>query len=174
MSKSSLLNRHTRESTNKEKDMGTQSISQISQLSAREERSMSSNTQTASISTPKLWTARIISVLVVLFLLFDLIVKLLRLPVAVQANVQLGYPESAVLVIGIIELVCLTAYLIPRTSVFGAILLTGYLGGAIASQMRAGNPLFSHTLFPIYVALLIWAPLFLRDERVRALIPVRK
>jgi len=135
---------------------------------------MSSTAQTVAISTGKLWTARIITALVVLFLLFDLIVKLLRLPVAIQATVQLGYPESAVLVIGIIELLCLITYLIPRTSVFGAILLTGYLGGAIASQWRAGNPLFSHTLFPIYIALLIWAPLFLRDERVRALIPVRK
>ena len=135
---------------------------------------MSSTAQTVPISTGKLWIARIITALVVLFLLFDLIVKLLRLPVAIQATVQLGYPESAVLVIGIIELLCLITYLIPRTSVFGAILLTGYLGGAIASQFRAGNPLFSHTLFPIYIALLIWAPLFLRDERVRALIPVRK
>ena len=152
--------------------MATQSISRIAQFSMHEERSMSSSTQT--ISAPKLWSARIITGLVLLFLLFDLIVKLLRLPVAVQANVQLGYPESAVLVIGIIELVCLVTYLIPRTSVFGAILLTGYLGGAIASQLRAGNPLFSHTLFPIYVAVLVWAPLFLRDERVRALIPLRK
>jgi len=154
--------------------MATQSISRIAQFSMHEERSMSSIAQTASISRGKLWSARIITALVVLFLLFDLIVKLLRLPVAVQANVQLGYPESTVLVIGVIELLCLVTYLIPRTSVFGAILLTGYLGGAIASQLRAGNPLFSHTLFPIYVALLIWAPLFLRDERVRALIPVRK
>ena len=152
--------------------MATQSISRIAQFSMQEERSMTSSPQT--ISAPKLWSARIITALVVLFLLFDLIVKLLRLPVAVQANVQLGYPESTVLVIGVIELLCLVTYLIPRTSVFGAILLTGYLGGAIASQLRAGNPLFSHTLFPIYVALLIWAPLFLRDERVRALIPVRK
>jgi len=152
--------------------MATQAFS--NQFSTHEERSMSSIAQTASISRGKLWSARMITALVVLFLLFDLIVKLLRLPVAVQANVQLGYPESTVLVIGIIELICLITYLIPRTSVFGAILLTGYLGGAIASQLRAGNPLFSHTLFPIYVALLIWAPLFLRDERVRALIPVRK
>jgi len=152
--------------------MATQAFS--NQFSTHEERSMSSIAQTASISRGKLWSARIITALVVLFLLFDLIVKLLRLPVAVQANVQLGYPESTVLVIGVIELLCLVTYLIPRTSVFGAILLTGYLGGAIASQLRAGNPLFSHTLFPIYVALLIWAPLFLRDERVRALIPVRK
>src|SRR5262249_51074575 len=163
MSKSSFLTRHTRERTNKEKDMATQSLSH--QFSITEERIVTSTAQT--ISTPRLWTARIINALVVLFLLFDLIVKLLRLPVAVQGNVQLGYPESAVFVIGIIELVCLVTYLIPRTSVFGAILLTGYLGGAIASQLRAGNPLFSHTLFPIYVALLIWAPLFLRDERVR-------
>ena len=149
--------------------MATQAPSH--QFSADEERTMSS---TQTISTGKLWTARIITALVVLFLLFDLIVKLLRLPVAIQANVQLGYPESAVLVIGIIELVCLVTYLIPRTSVFGAILLTGYLGGAIASQFRAGNPLFSHTLFPIYIALLIWAPLYLRDEGVRGHIPVRK
>jgi DoxX-like family len=152
--------------------MATHALSH--QFSRHQEGSMSSTAQTASLSRSKLWSARIINALVVLFLLFDLIVKLLRLPVAVQANIQLGYPESTVLVIGIIELLCLVTYLIPRTSVFGAILLTGYLGGAIASQLRAGNPLFSHTLFPIYVALLVWAPLFLRDERVRTLIPVRK
>ena len=111
--------------------------------------------------------------LAVLFLAFDSVIKVLQTSVAVDATVKLGYPASAVALIGAIEIVCLIAYVIPRTSVFGAILLTGHLGGAIASQLRAGNPLFSHVLFPIYVALLLWAPLYLRDPRVRALIPLR-
>jgi hypothetical protein len=110
-----------------------------------------------------------LSGLAVLFLVFDTAVKLLKLAPAMEANAQLGYPASAVALIGVIELVCLATYLVPRTAVAGALLLTGYLGGAIASQLRAGNPLFSHTLFPLYVAALIWGGLLLRDRRVRAL-----
>jgi hypothetical protein len=86
---------------------------------------------------------------------------------------ELGYPESAVFWLGIVELLCLAVYLVPRTAVSGAALWTGYLGGAVASQVRVGNPLFSHTLFPVYVAALLWAGLWLRDERLRALLPVR-
>ena len=86
---------------------------------------------------------------------------------------QLGYPMHLAPIIGIIELVCLAVYVIPRTSVLGAILFTGYLGGAIATHVRVGNPLFTHVLFPIYVAALLWGGLFLRDDRLRALIPLR-
>jgi hypothetical protein len=116
------------------------------------------------------WAGRIISGLAVLFLTFDCTIKVLQLAPAMSGTSQLGYPTSAVLGIGIVELICLAVYLIPRTSVLGAILLTGYLGGAIATHVRVGSPLATHVLFPIYVAALIWGGLFLRDLRVRALV----
>jgi hypothetical protein len=112
--------------------------------------------------------------LVALFLLVDGVVKVLKLPVAVEGTTQLGYPEHVVVGIGTIELLCLIVYLIPRTSIFGAVLLTGYLGGAIATHVRVGSPLWSHVLFPIYVAALIWGGLCLRFSRLRALIPVQR
>ena len=116
------------------------------------------------------WTGRILSSLVVLFLTFDIAIKLLRLPVAVEGTQQLGYPASTVLPIGLIGLACLILYLVPRTAVLGAILWTGYLGGAIATHVRLGNPLFSHVLFPVYVAALLWGGLWLRDPRARAIL----
>jgi hypothetical protein len=118
-----------------------------------------------------LWTGRVLTGVAVLFLVFDAIVKLLALPQAIEGTAQLGYPASVVQAIGVIELVCLVAYLVPRTAIIGAVLWTGYLGGAIASHVRLGNPLFTHTLFPIYIAALLWAGLWLRDRRVRALLP---
>lgn len=87
---------------------------------------------------------------------------------------QLGYPPDRVLWIGIIELVCVVLYLVPRTAVLGALLLTGYLGGAIATHVRVGSPLLSHTLFPIYVALMLWGGLYLREPRLRELVPFRR
>jgi len=116
---------------------------------------------------------RIISALAVLFLAFDGIIKVLKLAPAVEATTQLGYPAGLVITIGVLELTCLAVYVIPRTSVLGAILLTGYLGGAIATQVRAGTPLFS-IVFPIIIGALIWGDLFLRDERLRTVIPLRK
>jgi hypothetical protein len=92
----------------------------------------------------------------------------------VEGTAALGYPDSAVRVIGAILLACLMLYLIPRTAVLGGILLTGYLGGAVASNLRMGNPLFRYTLFPIYVGVLIWGSLLLREERLRAVVPVRQ
>jgi hypothetical protein len=121
-----------------------------------------------------MWGGRIMSGLVALFLLFDGAVKVLKLPIAVEGTTQLGYPEYVVVGIGVVELVCLLFYLIPQTSIFGAILLTGYLGGAIATHVRVGSPLWSHVLFPIYVAALVWGGLFLRSRRLRALIPVQR
>jgi hypothetical protein len=109
-----------------------------------------------------------------LFLTFDTVIKVLRLAPAVEGTVALGYPPSTVLPIGLIELACLTLYLVPRTSVVGAVLLTGYLGGAIATHLRVGSPLGSHTLFPIYVAILIWGGLYPREPRLRELMPVRR
>ena len=125
-------------------------------------------------SKKMLWAGRIISSLVVLFLLFDSAIKLMKLPPAVEGTILLGYPENLVFGIGIVELVCILVYVIPRTSVLGAILLTGYLGSAIATNLRVGNPLFTHVLFPIYVGVLVWGGLFLREERLRALIPLRR
>lgn len=119
------------------------------------------------------WAGVAASGLAVAFLIFDSVIKVLKLGPAVDATVQLGYPASAVVIIGLIELACLIAYLVPRSALAGAVLLTGYLGGAIASQLRAGNPLASHTLFPLYVAALVWGGLYLRDRRVRGLFAPR-
>jgi hypothetical protein len=126
------------------------------------------------VSPGRLWASRIVRALTILFLLVDAIVKVLGLAPAVEGTVRLGYPESTVLGIGIIELVCLVAYVIPRTSILGAILLTGYLGGAVATHVRIGSPLLSHTFFPIYFGVLIWLALFLRDDRLRTLLPLRR
>ncbi|MBL9100674.1 MAG: DoxX family protein [Myxococcales bacterium] len=108
-----------------------------------------------------------------LFLAFDAAMKLARVPMAVEGTTQLGYPAEVVLPIGVIQLVCLIIYVVPRTAPLGAILWTGYLGGAIATHVRVGNPLASHTLFPIYVAALLWGGLWLRDRRVRGLLAAR-
>ena len=136
---------------------------------------MQTGTQSAPASRKTLWTGRILSGLVVLFLLVDAGFKLIKpLPApAVQAFAQLGYPIGLAAGIGILLLSCVALYLIPRTSVLGAILLTGYLGGAVASHVRVGDPWFSHALFPVYIGLLIWGGLYLRDQRLRALIPLR-
>ena len=111
---------------------------------------------------------------VALFLAFDTGLKVLRLAPAVEGTTVLGYPAETVMWIGVIELVCLILYLVPRTAVLGALLMTGYLGGAIATHVRIFSPLLTHTLFPIYVALLLWGGLYLREERLRALVPLRR
>jgi len=116
----------------------------------------------------------VLTTLVALFLTFDTVLKVLQLAPAVKATSELGYPAGTVMPIGIIELVCLALYLIPQTSVLGATLLTGYLGGAIATHVRAGSPLLSHTLFPIYVGVMLWAGLYLREPRLADLLPLRR
>jgi hypothetical protein len=133
------------------------------------------NAPVVKTSDKTLWTGRILSGLVVLFLLVDAGFKLIKpLPApAVQAFAQLGYRVELAAGIGILLLSCVALYLIPRMSVLGAILLTGYLGGAVASHVRVGDPWFSHALFPVYIGLLIWGGLYLRDQRLRALIPLR-
>lgn len=118
----------------------------------------------------RLWAGRIISGIVVLFLIFDGVTKLMTVDPVVEGMRQLGYPVTLAPVIGAILLLCVILYVIPRTAPLGAILLTGYLGGAVASQLRIGMPLVGYTLFPIYVAVLMWGGLYLRDARVRALI----
>jgi hypothetical protein len=124
-------------------------------------------------SNNELWGGWILSGLAVLFLIVDAGLKVLTLPAAVKGTADLGYPESVVFTIGFIQVVCLIVYLIPRSSVLGAVLWTGYLGGAVATHVRVESPLLTHTLFPIYVAALLWAGLWLRDRRVRALLPFR-
>jgi hypothetical protein len=114
------------------------------------------------------------SALPALFLFVDGIWKLVKPAPVVEGTVQLGYPESVLLGLGLVLITCTVLYVIPRTAVLGAILLTGYLGGAIATHVRVASPLFSHMLFPVYVAVLIWGGLYLRDERLRALIPLRR
>jgi DoxX-like family len=121
-------------------------------------------------SPAALWTGRILTGIALLFLTFDAVIKLVGAKEAVDGTVQLGWQPHHLPIIGTIALVLLVLYAIPRTAPLGAILWTGYLGGAIATQLRVDNPLFSHVLFPIYVAAIIWGGLYLRDERVRALI----
>lgn len=124
----------------------------------------------STASSRAVWTGRILSALSVVFLTFDTIIKVLTLPVAVEATKQLGFTETAVFAVGLIEAVCLVLYLVPRTASLGAVLWTGYFGGAIATHIRAGSPLFTHTLFPIYIAALLWVGLWLRDGRLRRIV----
>ena len=140
----------------------------------REDRMVQSSDQTTPVSKKQIWTGRTLSALAILFLLFDSVIKVVQAAPAVEGTKALGYEKSAVFGIGIVELACLLLYAIPQTSVLGAILLTGYLGGAIASHARIDSPLFTHTLFPIYVAVLIWGGLLLREERLRKLVPLRR
>ena len=123
-----------------------------------------------SATTAEVWTGRVLSGIAVLFLLMDAMMKVMRIPAAVKGTTEIGYAASVLLPLGIIQLICLAVYLIPRTRVLGAILWTGYLGGAVATHVRIGNPLFSHILFPIYVATLLWGGLYLRDLRLRAVL----
>jgi hypothetical protein len=138
-----------------------------------EETFMPSDTQAAPVSKKRLWAGRILSGLPALFLLADSAAKFVKPAPVVEETIRLGYPESVIVSLGIVLLACTILYLIPRTSVLGAILLTGYLGGVVATQVRVGNPLFSHVLFPIYLGVLIWGGLYLREGRLRALVPLR-
>lgn len=117
---------------------------------------------------------RVLTGLAAAFLAMDTVMKLLVLAPAVQGTTELGYPESTVFWIGAIQLVCLVLYLVPATSVLGVVLLTAYLGGAVATHVRVGSPLASHTLFPVYVGLMVWGGLYLRDPRLRHLLPFRR
>lgn len=125
---------------------------------------------TASV---KNWVGRSCSALVVAFLLFDSTIKLVEIQPVIDSFAKLGYADSVARGIGVLELACTLLYLVPRTSVFGAILLTGLLGGAIASHLRVGDPWMTHILFSIYVAIPMWGGLYLRDDRLARLIPVR-
>jgi hypothetical protein len=130
---------------------------------------MASHRPSFRVSTGMLRGGRSISALAILFLTFDGVMKLMQMAPAVEATVHLGYSGSLVFGLGLLELACLTVYAIPQTSVLGAILMTGYLGGAVATHVRIGGEPFS-LLFPVLIGLLIWGGLFLRDDRLRALI----
>ncbi len=114
-----------------------------------------------------------LSALPVLFLLFDSVIKVIEIAPVTQSFTQLGYPISLARGLGVLELACIAVFVLPRTAALGAILLTGFLGGAIATHLRVGDPFLSHTAFPVYVALTVWGGLYLRDERVRALLSLR-
>jgi TRAP-type C4-dicarboxylate transport system permease small subunit len=134
------------------------------------------DTHAQSVSKSARWTGLVMSGLVILFLLFDGGIKLAPLEIVTQTSGEIGLPTDASFarLLGILTLIGVVLYAIPRTSVLGAILLTGYMGGAIATHLRIGSPLFSHTLFGVYLGLLIWGGLYLRDPRLRALIPFRR
>ena len=133
-------------------------------------------TETASASNPARWVGRILSGLVIAFLMVDGAIKLVPWPIVTETMDRMGYGSSDTLMrgLGVITIVCTVLYAIPPTSILGAILLTGYLGGAIASHVRIDSPLFSHTLFGLYLGLMLWGGLWLRDPNLRRLIPFRR
>jgi hypothetical protein len=128
----------------------------------------------APTSSAMLWTGRIMSGLVILFLLFDGGIKLIPLDIVITTSQQYGIPVHLARTLGVMTLVGTLLYAWPRTAVLGAILLTGYLGGAIYVHLRIDHPLFTHTLFGVYLGVLMWGGLWLRDERLRSLFPIRR
>lgn len=121
-------------------------------------------------SKGRLWTARIMCGIVVLFMLFDGIGKVAKPKQVVEGTLALGFEENHLAVIGVLSLICTFLYAVPRTRFLGALLLTGYLGGAVAAQLRVDSPLWSNTMFPVYIAILAWGPVWLMDRRLRNLI----
>jgi hypothetical protein len=138
------------------------------------DEAMATIAEEAPIAKPALWLGRALSGLVILFLLFDGAIKLVPWPVVTEAMERIGYGSNENLArsLGFITIACTILYAIPPTSILGAILLTGYLGGAMASHLRIGSPLFSHMLFGFYLGLMLWGGLWLRDRRLRPLIPL--
>ncbi len=132
--------------------------------------------ETAAPSKARLWTGRILTTVVVLFLIMDIVFKFIRPipPQVTQSITQLGFQPSILPITGILLIVCTFLYVLPATSVLGAVLLTGYLGGAVSVHVRVGNPLFGYILFPVYIGILLWAGLCLREPRLLALLPLRK
>lgn len=142
-------------------------------MSATIHRSPTTAAVPAAASGRARWAGRILTGVAVAFLTFDLAIKLSGAKEAVDGTVQLGWAAHHLPILGAIQLVCLALYLIPRTAPLGALLWTGYFGGAVATHLRLDQPLFSHTLFPVYVATIVWGGLYLRDTRVRALFAAR-
>jgi hypothetical protein len=110
----------------------------------------------------------------VAFLLMDATIHLMKIQAVVEAFARLGWPIGLAVPLGIVELVCIAAYIFPRTSILGAILLTGYLGGAVVTHLRVGSSLFGEMLFPVYIGILVWGGLYLREPRLRAFLPIAK
>lgn len=131
-------------------------------------------TTTTTISKGRLWTARIMSGIVILFMLMDSIMKFIQPEEVVSGTVELGFSAHHLIPIGILGLVSVLLYAYPKTSLLGAILLTGYWGGAIATHIRLDNPLFTHILFPVYLGILAWGGIWLIEENMRDLIPFKK
>jgi DoxX-like family len=119
------------------------------------------------------WAGNGLSALVILFMLMDATMKLLQLPIVLETTAQIGWPVSSVVPVGIVLLACTALYAYPPTAVLGAVLLTAYLGGAVATHARIGSPVFSHMLFGVYLGVMLWGGLYLRDGRLRALFPIR-
>ena len=134
---------------------------------------MPSDTQPVTVSKGMLWAGRVLTALPALFLLMDGVMKLVKPDIVVETTVQLGYPESVILGLGIVLLACTVLYLVPRTAALGAILLTGYLGGAVATHVRAQDGIFP-VLFPVILGALLWGGLVLRDGQLRAFLPWRR
>ena len=134
---------------------------------------MQSAAQPGSVSKKSLWAGRVLSGLVTAFLVFDAVIHLMKPAPVGEAVAKLHRPLRLAVDVGIIELLCLALYVIPRTSILGAVLLTGYLGGAVAIQMTTSDSLFGEILFPVYVGILVWGGIYLRDQRLRTLMPVR-
>lgn len=128
-------------------------------------------------ATPRVTAARVglvLSAVTTLFLLLDAVIHILNIAPVVEAMRDLGYPAGSAVAIGVLELVCLALYAVPRTSVLGAMLLTGYLGGAVSAHFRVESPLLSTTLFPVYLGIALWAGLYLRNATLRAaVLPTR-
>jgi len=133
-----------------------------------------SEAKAAVSSNKRRWAGVAMSALAVIFLLFDSVAKIVKIPPVIETMRELGYPDGTARPIGVVLLACTVLYLVPRTAVLGAVLLTAFLGGAIATHVRVQDPLFSHTLFPVYFAVFVWGGLYLRDPRVRALAPWRR
>lgn len=127
-----------------------------------------------NISKSRVWTARIMSGIVILFMLMDSIMKFFQPEEVVAGTTELGFAMHHILPLGILGLISVLLYAYPKTSILGAILLTAYWGGAVATHLRLDNPLFSHLLFPVYLGILAWGGLWLRDKKLRKLMPFRK
>lgn len=119
------------------------------------------------------WAGYILSGIPALFLLADAVGKLVKPQPVVEGTVSLGYPETVIIPLGIVLLASTIIYIIPKTAVLGAILLTGYLGGAVATHVRVGSPVATHLLVPVYLGIMLWLGLYLRESRIRALVPLR-
>jgi hypothetical protein len=127
-----------------------------------------------STSMKSIWAGRIISGLITAFMIFDAVIHLMKPAPVVEGFAKLNFPLRLAVPLGIVELLCIVLYVIPSTSILGAILLTGYLGGAVAIQLPTGNPFFGEILFPVYVGVFLWGGIYLRDARLRALIPFQR